>query len=192
MSFMWIVTPGNRRIPGMQILQARRLESKQKQVRGRSPHVALDVVVVLRHVAGDSSSTFHLLARQAGARQSVMSTWFRTVRRRHSPADIFMSNYFLDKPKCELSSARRAIHVKLQTPTVIREGQSWLKHRVCAARFPPSYGVSSVLFQLSLEVLALRRQTLPSVAPAPFHTPVPCQDDSCLPVAPHPELWNWI
>lgn len=66
MSFTWIVTPGNRRIPGMQILQARRLENKQRaeeeEGRGRSPRVALDAVLVLRHVAGDSSSTFHLPA----------------------------------------------------------------------------------------------------------------------------------
>lgn len=75
MSFMWIVTPGNRRIPGMQILQARRLENKQRaekeEVRGRSPRVALDVVLVLRHVAGDSSSTFHLPAPAEGTERDV-------------------------------------------------------------------------------------------------------------------------
>lgn len=55
MSFMWIVTPGNRRLPGMQILQVCRLESKQRaekgEVRGRSSRVALHAALVLRHIA---------------------------------------------------------------------------------------------------------------------------------------------
>lgn len=51
MSFMWLVTPGNRRTPGMQIPQGPQTgESKQRaeeeEVRGRSPRVALDVVLV--------------------------------------------------------------------------------------------------------------------------------------------------
>lgn len=75
-----------------------------------------------------------------------------------------------------------------QRGRVMTKVQSVLRRVRC----PPSYGVSSVLFRLSSEVLAPCRQTLPSVAPALVHTPVPCQDDSCLPVAPYPELWNCI